>query len=298
MQNSYSNENYAGFWVRLAAYMIDSIIITVGLLVVRLAWIAVGALISGTILDGNVLFHYSLKDIVLYIFKVMYFILLTWCTGTTIGKRLMNLRVVPANRNEKLSFVDVLYRETVGRFLCGISIWIGYIIVGIDKEKRGFHDMLCDTRVVYEKKVKVYPEYQGMVGTQTPVQPQGPMQSQQIYQESVQRQERSEEQVQPQNYTQASMQQEAPQNYVQRNVQSQSQPQPGQAYRAVPDGGYSFVGDAGQVKNEFTQAESEKTTEATEENVAEKVNVAVENESAVTEKEIKENRENIQEGDS
>ena len=155
MQNSYSNENYAGFWVRLAAYVIDSVIVAIGLLVVRLAWIGIGALISGTILDENVLFHYSLKDIVLYIFKVMYFALLTWCTGTTIGKRLMNLRVVPADRNEKLSFVDVLYRETVGRFLCGISIWIGYIIVGIDKEKRGFHDMLCDTRVVYEKKASI-----------------------------------------------------------------------------------------------------------------------------------------------
>mgnify|MGYP000081482146 CR=1 FL=1 len=138
MRNGYSNENYAGFWVRLAAYVIDSVIVAIGLLVVRLAWIGIGALISGTILDENVLFHYSLKDIVLYIFKVMYFALLTWCTGTTIGKRLMNLRVVPADRNEKLSFVDVLYRETVGRFLCGISIWIGYIIVGIDKEKRAF----------------------------------------------------------------------------------------------------------------------------------------------------------------
>ncbi len=178
MQNSYSNENYAGFWVRLAAYAIDSVIVAIGLLVVRLAWIGIGALISGTILDENVLFHYSLKDIVLYIFKVMYFALLTWCTGTTIGKRLMNLRVVPADRNEKLSFVDVLYRETVGRFLCGISIWIGYIIVGIDKEKRGFHDMLCDTRVVYEKKVKMYPEYQSAAGPQMSVQPREPVQTQ------------------------------------------------------------------------------------------------------------------------
>ena len=97
MQNSYSNENYAGFWVRLAAYVIDSVIVAIGLLVVRLAWIGIGALISGTILDENVLFHYSLKDIVLYIFKIMYFALLTWCTGTTIGKRLMNLRVVPVS---------------------------------------------------------------------------------------------------------------------------------------------------------------------------------------------------------
>lgn len=230
MQNSYSNENYAGFWVRLAAYVIDSAIVAIGLLVVRLAWIGVGALISGTILDGNVLFHYSLKDIVLYIFKVMYFVLLTWCTGTTIGKRLMNLRVVPADRNEKLSFVDVLYRETIGRFLCGISIWIGYIIVGIDKEKRGFHDMLCDTRVVYEKKVKMYPEYQSAAGPQMSVQPRGPVQSQ---------------------------------------PQAPVQPQSGQPYRAVPDGGYSFVSDAGQVKMEFTQAESEKTTGTTGENVTE-----------------------------
>ena len=242
MQNSYSNENYAGFWVRLAAYVIDSVIVAIGLLVVRLAWIGIGALISGTILDENVLFHYSLKDIVLYIFKVMYFALLTWCTGTTIGKRLMNLRVVSADRNEKLSFVDVLYRETVGRFLCGISIWIGYIIVGIDKEKRGFHDMLCDTRVVYEKKVKMYPEYQSVAGPQMSVQSRGPVQS-----------------------------------------------QPGQPYRAVPDGGYSFVSDAGQVKKEFTQAESEKTTGTTGENVTEIKENKEEVEDSI--------EENIQEGD-
>lgn len=131
------------------------------------------ALLSGTPLGGNILFHYTLKDIVLYVFQVMYFILATYYTGTTIGKRLMNLRVVPANREEKLSFVDVLYRETVGRFLCNISVCIGYILIGIDKEKRGIHDMLCDTRVVYEKKVKVYPVYQ-----RPPVPPVPPQQQQ------------------------------------------------------------------------------------------------------------------------
>ena len=33
---------------------------------------------------------------------------------------------------------------------------IGYIIAGVDKEKRGLHDMLCDTRVVYVKRIKGY----------------------------------------------------------------------------------------------------------------------------------------------
>ena len=291
MQNSYSNENYAGFWVRLAAYVIDSVIVAIGLLVVRLAWIGIGALISGTILDENVLFHYSLKDIVLYIFKVMYFALLTWCTGTTIGKRLMNLRVVPADRNEKLSFVDVLYRETVGRFLCGISIWIGYIIVGIDKEKRGFHDMLCDTRVVYEKKVKMYSEYQSAAGPQMSVQPREPVQSQP--QAPVQPQ--ASEPLQAETFSgavQQKTQEYMPvreQNYVQKNVQVQRQSQPGQPYRAVPDGGYSFVSDAGQVKKEFTQAESEKATGSTGENVTE-----IQENKAEVEDSIE---ENIQEGD-
>lgn len=291
MQNSYSNENYAGFWVRLAAYVIDSVIVAIGLLVVRLAWIGIGALISGTILDENVLFHYSLKDIVLYIFKVMYFALLTWCTGTTIGKRLMNLRVVPADRNEKLSFVDVLYRETVGRFLCGISIWIGYIIVGIDKEKRGFHDMLCDTRVVYEKKVKMYSEYQSAAGPQMSVQPREPVQSQP--QAPVQPQ--ASEPLQAETFSgavQQKTQEYMPvreQNYVQKNVQVQRQSQPGQPYRAVPDGGYSFVSDAGQVKKEFTQAESEKATGSTGENVTEIKENKEEVEDSI--------EENIQEGD-
>ena len=36
---------------------------------------------------------------------------------------------------------------------------IGYIIAGVDREKRGLHDILCDTRVIYAKKIKVIPVY-------------------------------------------------------------------------------------------------------------------------------------------
>ena len=96
----------------------------------------------------------------LYVFHVLYFILCTYLTGTTLGKRAMNLRVVSADWGQRLSLLDVVYRETVGRFLCSLSIGIGYIIVGFDGEKRGIHDMLCDTRVIYAKKIKVFPVYQ------------------------------------------------------------------------------------------------------------------------------------------
>lgn len=150
---------FAGFWVRLAAYVIDSVIVFFALLFVRLFSSGVMSLAEGTPLGGNVLFTYTLKDIILYAFQVLYFILFTYYTGTTPGKRLMNLYVMSAE-GKRLSLTDVVYRETIGRFLCGATVGIGYIMAGVDREKRGLHDMLCDTRVVYMKKIKAYPNFQ------------------------------------------------------------------------------------------------------------------------------------------
>lgn len=150
---------FAGFWVRLAAYTIDSVIVFFALLLVRLLASGLFSLVNGTALGGNVLFSYTLKDIILYVFETLYFILFTYYTETTPGKRLMNLYVRAAD-GKKLSLTDVVYRETIGRFLCGATVLIGYIMAGVDKEKRGLHDMLCDTRVVYMKKIKVYPGFQ------------------------------------------------------------------------------------------------------------------------------------------
>lgn len=163
MQNNYNNQTvtYAGFWVRAAAHLIDGAIVFTGLLIVRLLMAGVMALVSDTPLEGGLLFQYTLKDIVLYLSGVTYYILCTYFTGTTLGKRAMNLTVVNADGSHKLPFLNVVYRETIGRFLCSAVLYIGYIMVGIDQEKRGFHDMLSDTRVIYEKKVKVYPIYRG-----------------------------------------------------------------------------------------------------------------------------------------
>lgn len=144
---------YAGFWVRFAAYALDSLIVFAGLLIVRLIFVGISLAGGGAVTGTDILFHYSLKDIVLYGLKVLYFIAFTYLTGTTLGKRAMNLQVVSENPDGKLTLLDVVYRETVGRFLCSLPVNIGYIVAGIDSEKRGFHDMLCDTRVVYLKKV-------------------------------------------------------------------------------------------------------------------------------------------------
>ena len=164
MQNSYSEKTvvYAGFWVRFAAFLIDSLIVGAALLIVRLALFfgfSVFELIEVNPLDTKVLFSYTVKDIILYLAGAAYYIICTYCAGTTAGKWLFNLRVVPAGGSgqRKLRLIDVVYRETIGKFLSGLVMNIGYIIAGMDSEKRALHDMLCDTRVIYAKRVKVIP---------------------------------------------------------------------------------------------------------------------------------------------
>lgn len=164
MQNSCSKESvvYAGFWVRFAAFLADVLIVGAVLIPVRLFLYAASSVFVMTDvnpLDIKVLFDYTWKDIILYFAGAAYYIICTYCAGTTAGKWLFNLRVIPADGPEdgKLRFVDVAYRETIGKFLSGVILNAGYILAGPDREKRALHDMLCDTRVIYSKRVKAVP---------------------------------------------------------------------------------------------------------------------------------------------
>ena len=150
MQNSYNNhpQQGAGFFVRLAAFIIDNICIGIVLLMMRFTSTSFFNSLGYDVKNAKILFEYTIVDIFLYLVLVLYFIVITYCTGTTIGKKLLNLQVVHVT-GTKLSWFTVIYRETVGRFLSGLFMSIGYILIGIDKENRALHDFLSDTRVVY-----------------------------------------------------------------------------------------------------------------------------------------------------
>lgn len=152
MQNNYDKQIvFGGFFARLSAYIIDSVIVWGALLFIKIPLHFVFFHI-----DGYILFHYTLQDIVLYLCGVSYFIVFTYCTGATLGKRAMNLQVVNADGG-RLSLFNIIYRETIGRFLSGFCMGIGYLLVGIDKEKRGIQDMLGDTRVIYRQRIEELP---------------------------------------------------------------------------------------------------------------------------------------------
>lgn len=137
---------YGGFFVRLAAAWTDAFLVSCALITLRIpVWFMSG---SDNLLFRPFLFDFCLWDIFLYLLGTAYYVFLTYTTGSTLGKRLFSLQVVAAD-GSGLSLWDVLYRESIGKYLSGAFFCIGYIMAGIDREKRAFHDMLSDTRVVY-----------------------------------------------------------------------------------------------------------------------------------------------------
>lgn len=147
---------YAGFWARAAAFVIDCIIVWFLRLATRFAlFLSFGLFTGENPLDSVLLFQYTWKDGLLYAAGALYFVLFTYYTGATPGKKALNLRVVSAD-NMPLTFINVLFRETVGRFLSAFVLGLGYLAAGLTVEKKAFHDMLCDTRVIYAKKIPTY----------------------------------------------------------------------------------------------------------------------------------------------
>lgn len=143
------NKVYAGFFVRLIAFAIDSLIAALVVSTVKSPFTMAAA--SGvTFLEANFLFHYSFLDVLDYVAAAAYFVLLTYFTHTTPGKMAMRLEVITIDKEWTL--LNVIYRETIGRFFSSL-LCAGYFAVLVSEKKQGFHDMFCDTYVVYKGMV-------------------------------------------------------------------------------------------------------------------------------------------------
>ena len=126
---------YMGFWIRLAALLVDSILI-----LILLAFLS---RIFGTA-----------GIFVVYLFGLLYYILLTTMQGQTLGKMALGIRVVDSQGNIP-SLGMVLLREVVGKFISGIFFDLGYAWVAWDQEKRGWHDHIAGTFVIRKERERV-----------------------------------------------------------------------------------------------------------------------------------------------
>ena len=90
----------------------------------------------------------SWSILVSLILNLVYWVAPTYMTGATLGKTLLGLQVVTKNSSADLGFLQILLRETVGRFLAMLPLFLGYIWFFFSEDRRGWHDYIGGTRVI------------------------------------------------------------------------------------------------------------------------------------------------------
>jgi uncharacterized RDD family membrane protein YckC len=141
---------YAGFWIRFVASVIDGLIVGFSSAAVQAIFLPSLMRVRGPnpslALGGATLAIAGLAYAVGVAIGASYEGLFVWRLGATPGKMVMGLRVVRPDGG------PVSLGRAVGRYfaklLSAVILCIGYIMAAFDKEKRALHDMLVDTRVI------------------------------------------------------------------------------------------------------------------------------------------------------
>jgi len=141
---------YAGFWIRTLAKLMDNVIVAVaGGLLGALAGLVVYTITRGDQKDamiGLLVMGYMGVCFSHYFIGIPYNIWFVGRYGATPGKMACGLRVVRADGQ------PLTYARACGRafadLLSTMILYVGYIMVAFDNEKRALHDHICDTRVV------------------------------------------------------------------------------------------------------------------------------------------------------
>jgi uncharacterized RDD family membrane protein YckC len=138
-----SEQQYAGFWIRVVAALIDTgliFLVTIPVLMaiygeeyLHLMWESayVGA--------WDIVLSYILPAIAVIAFWVY--------RSATPGKMMLKMKIVDAKTGGKLSVRQSIVRY-LGYYVAILPLFLGLIWVGIDKKKRGLHDKMAGTVVI------------------------------------------------------------------------------------------------------------------------------------------------------
>jgi uncharacterized RDD family membrane protein YckC len=138
---------YGGFWIRVVAYIIDAIVLNVAFAIIGM-FLGVSLIPADpTKLDPEVMSKMGVFELVALVVTWLYFALLESSQrGATVGKMAMGLRVVDEQGN-RISFGRATGRF-FAKFVSGIILLLGYIMVAFTERKRALHDMMAGTLVI------------------------------------------------------------------------------------------------------------------------------------------------------
>ncbi|MBI2601263.1 RDD family protein [Candidatus Daviesbacteria bacterium] len=79
--------------------------------------------------------------------SIIYFVIFTYKYGATLGKMLFHIKVVNTNY-QKLTFMQVIKREILGKLISSVLFSLGFIWAAFDDQKQGWHDKIAKTYVI------------------------------------------------------------------------------------------------------------------------------------------------------
>lgn len=156
---------YAGFWKRVAAYFIDSLIVgIVGGVVAMVIGMVLGIGMAGIgggsdAMGAGFIAIQLLTNLVSIGLAAAYYAGFHASSGkATLGKMAVGIKVVRSN-GERITIA-----RGIGRYfaamLSGLILCIGYLMAAFTERKQSLHDMICDTLVVDKWAFTDHPEWQ------------------------------------------------------------------------------------------------------------------------------------------
>ena len=154
---------YAGFWIRFVASFADTIFLALPVAIV-IYFLSDGnwfdfsqyqqnlqMAMSGNTNALNSQPQTSLKWELFFEFSVLIVTMIFWkrWKGATPGKKLVHIKVVDSKTFEDIDNKQAITRS-IGYIVSTLAFLIGFIMVAFKKDKRGLHDLLAGTAVIYD----------------------------------------------------------------------------------------------------------------------------------------------------
>lgn len=133
---------YAGFWIRVGASLIDTIFMALIIFPILTLMYGTDYWLGDSLSAGpiEIFLNYILPAIAVIAFWVY--------KSATPGKMLCKLKIISTKDGNAPSIGQLIGRY-FAYYVSMIPFFIGFIWVAFDKNKRGWHDKLSSTAVVY-----------------------------------------------------------------------------------------------------------------------------------------------------
>lgn len=132
---------YAGFWIRVVASIIDSVLILLVTMPILIGIYGMAYLESTALVAG------SWDFLISWVFPAAAVIIFWIYRSATPGKMIVKAKIVDAKTGGKPSTGQLIGRY-FGYYVSMIPLFLGFIWVAFDKRKQGWHDKLAGTVVI------------------------------------------------------------------------------------------------------------------------------------------------------